>query len=112
MNTFDLALPGRVLFGGGRAAELPALVSALGRNVLLCTGRDPSRHGNLLGEIDPVAVVRVAEEPTVDDVRAATEEARTAGAQVVVAIGGGRGGEPGGGGGGGAGGGAGAAGAP
>ena len=89
MSMFDLALPGRVLFGPGRTAELPDLVSALGRDVLLCTGRDPSRHGNLLGEIDPVAVVRVAEEPTADDVRAATEEARTAGAQVVVAIGGG-----------------------
>src|SRR5919107_6347277 len=91
MSMFDLALPGRVLFGPGRTAELPDLVSALGRDVLLCTGRDPSRDGNLLGEIDPVAVVRVAEEPTVDDVRAATEEARTAGAQVVVAIGGGGG---------------------
>src|ERR671921_2639021 len=112
MSTFDLALPDRVLFGPGRAEELPGLVSALGRNVLLCTGRDPSRHGNLLGEVDPVAVVTVAGEPTVDDVRAATEEARTAGAQVVVAIGGGSGIGPGEGGGGGAGGGAGAAGAP
>ena len=89
MSTFDLALPGRVLFGPGRAEELPGLVSALGRDVLLCTGRDPSRHGNLLGDIDPVAVVTVAGEPTVDDVRAATEEARAAGAEVVVAIGGG-----------------------
>ena len=89
MTTFDLALPRRVLFGPGRVEELPGLLPALGGNVLLCTGRDPSRHRDLVGEIDPVAVVRVAQEPTVDDVRAATVEARRAGAEVVVAIGGG-----------------------
>jgi alcohol dehydrogenase class IV len=78
-----------VLFGPGRAEELARLLPTLGRRVLLCTGRDPTRHRDLCGELDPVAVVAVAREPTVDDVRAATEEARTAGADVVVAIGGG-----------------------
>src|SRR5919107_2192465 len=89
MSMFDLALPGRVLFGPGRTAELPDLVSALGRRGLLCPARPPPRHGHLLGDVDPAAVVTVRHEPTVDDVRAATEEARTAGAEVVVAIGGG-----------------------
>ncbi|MBM7809071.1 alcohol dehydrogenase class IV [Geodermatophilus bullaregiensis] len=89
MSTFDLAVPRRVLFGPGRADELAELLPALGRRVVLCTGRDPSRHRHLLGGVDPVAVVSVAREPTVDDVRAATGEARAAGADVVVAIGGG-----------------------
>jgi alcohol dehydrogenase class IV len=89
VSGFDLALPRRVLFGPGRVEELPGLLPPLGRNVLLCTGRDPSRHGNLLAEVDPVAVVTVGREPTVDDVRAATDEASTAEAEVVVAIGGG-----------------------
>ncbi len=89
MSTFDLAVPRRVLFGPGRADELPVLVPTLGSRVLLCTGRDPSRHRHLLGRVDPVAVVTVPHEPTVDQVREATGQARTAGADVVVAIGGG-----------------------
>jgi alcohol dehydrogenase class IV len=89
MTMFDLALPQRVLFGPGRAAELAGLLPGLGRRVLLCTGRDPSRHADLLGGADPVAIKPVAHEPTVDDVRAATEQARAAGADVVVAVGGG-----------------------
>ena len=89
MTGFDLALPRRVLFGPGRAAELPGLLPALGRRVLLCTGRDPSRHAHLLGDVDPVAVVTVPHEPTLDDVRAATDDAKAASAEVVVAIGGG-----------------------
>ena len=89
MTTFDLALPRRVLFGPGRAGELAGLLPALGRRALLCTGSDPARHRHLLGGADPVAVVSVRGEPTVDDVRAAADEARAAGADLVVAIGGG-----------------------
>jgi len=86
---FDLAVPRRVLFGPGRAGELAGLLPTLGRKVLLCTGANPSRHRHLLGGVDPVAVVTVPHEPTVDEVRVATREARAAGAEVVVAIGGG-----------------------
>ena len=89
MSTFDLALPRRVLFGPGRADELAGLLPTLGQRVLLCTGGAPSRHRHLLGRVDPVAVVTVPHEPTVDELRAATDEARTAGADVVVAVGGG-----------------------
>ncbi len=89
MSGFDLAVPRRVLFGPGRADELADLLPTLGRRVLLCAGRDPSRHRSLLGGIDPVAVVSVPHEPTVDGVRAATGAARDAGVDVVVAIGGG-----------------------
>lgn len=89
MTMFDLALPRRVLFGPGRAAELADLLPGLGRRVLLCTGRDPTRHADLLGGAEPVAVVPVVQEPTVDEVRSATGQARAAGADVVVAIGGG-----------------------
>jgi alcohol dehydrogenase class IV len=87
VSAFDLALPRRVLFGPGRAAELPGLLPALGERVLLCTGSDPARHRHLLGGVEPVAVVTGTREPTVDDVRAALARAR--GVDVVVAIGGG-----------------------
>jgi alcohol dehydrogenase class IV len=89
VTAFDLALPRRVLFGPGRAGELAGLLPTLGRRVMLCTGRDPSRHAHLLDGIDPVAVVNVTHEPTVDDVRVATAQARSADADAVVAIGGG-----------------------
>lgn len=89
MGAFDLAVPRRVLFGPGRAGELADLLPALGRRVLLCAGRDPSRALSLLGDVEPVAVVSVPREPTVELVRAATREARDAGVDVVLAVGGG-----------------------
>jgi alcohol dehydrogenase class IV len=89
VTSFDLALPRKVLFGPGRAAELAGLVPTLGSRVLLCTGSDPDRHRHLLGDVEPVAVVRVTREPLVDDARAALDAARAAGADAVVAIGGG-----------------------
>jgi len=89
VSTFDLAVPRRVLFGPGRADELPGLLLGLGHRVLLCTGANPARHRHLLGGVDPVAVVTVPHEPTVGDVRVATGEARRVDADVVVAIGGG-----------------------
>ena len=88
-TSFDLALPRKVLFGPGRACELAALMPTLGSRVLLCTGSDPSRHRHLLGDVEPVATVRVTREPLVDDARVALDEARAAGADSVVAIGGG-----------------------
>ncbi len=57
--------------------------------MLLCTGSDPARHRHLLGDVEPVAVARVTREPLVDDARAVLAQARAAGADVVVAIGGG-----------------------
>lgn len=89
MTAFDLALPRKVVFGPGRAAELAGIMASLGSRVLLCTGSDPSRHLHLLGDVEPAAVVRVTREPLVDDARSALDEARAAGADSVVAIGGG-----------------------
>jgi alcohol dehydrogenase class IV len=89
VTAFDLALPRRVLFGPGRADELAGLLPSLGERLLLCTGRDTSRYRRLLGDVEPVAVVPVVHEPTVDDLRAATDAARAAGVDSVVAIGGG-----------------------
>ena len=89
MSAFDLALPRRVLFGPGRSRELPELLATLGERALLCTGSDPDRHRHLLGDVEPVAIVTVPHEPTVEEVRAATDDAKAARADVVVAVGGG-----------------------
>ena len=89
MTPFDLALPRKVVFGPGRGSELAGLLPTLGTRVLLCTGSDPARHRHLLGDVEPVAVARVTREPLVDDARAVLAQARAAGADAVVAIGGG-----------------------
>jgi alcohol dehydrogenase class IV len=87
---FEFSTAGRVLFGAGRAAELPGLLAALGTRALVCTGRDPARHAALLAGLGvPAEVFPVPAEPTVELARAGVAAAREHGADVVVAIGGG-----------------------
>ena len=90
MDAFEFATAGRVLFGPGRSAELPALLAACGSRVLVCTGASLHRHADLLAGLDlPAVVFRVPGEPTVDLARAAAAAGREHGADVVAAIGGG-----------------------
>jgi alcohol dehydrogenase class IV len=87
---FEFATAGRVVFGAGRAAELPALAAGLGSRALLCTGSDPTRYAAVTAPLTlPAETVRVTGEPTVESVRAAAAAARDHGADVVVAVGGG-----------------------
>jgi alcohol dehydrogenase class IV len=87
---FEFATAGRIKFGAGRAAELPAVLAGLGSRVLVCTGADPARHAGLLAGLGlPAAVFPVAAEPTDELARAGVAAAREHGADVVVAIGGG-----------------------
>jgi alcohol dehydrogenase class IV len=90
MMPFGFATAGRIMAGGGRAAELPGVLAGLGSRVLVCTGADPARHAGLLARLGlPAAVFPVAGEPTVDLARAGVAAAREHGADVVAAIGGG-----------------------
>jgi alcohol dehydrogenase class IV len=87
---FEFATAGRILAGGGRAAELPEVLAGLGSRVLVCTGANPARHAGLLAGLElPAAVFPVAAEPTVELARAGVAAAREHGADVVAAIGGG-----------------------
>ncbi len=88
--SFDFATAHRVVFGPGRAAELPALIDGWGSRALVFTGTRPERHQVLLDALPiPVEVVTVAGEPTVEMARAAVTTGRNSGADVVIAIGGG-----------------------
>ena len=78
-SAFELATASRILFGAGRAAELPGLIA--GRRVLLVTGRRGSPV-----PIDAVHHVRVEREPTIEDARQAAARIDI---DLVVAIGGG-----------------------
>jgi len=87
---FDFATVDRLMFGAGRAAQLPAVLAGLGSRVLVCTGAHPERHGDLLSSLTlPQVVSTVDGEPTVDRARTVTAAAREHGADVVVGIGGG-----------------------
>lgn len=87
---FDFGTAGRIVFGSGRAAELPSLVAGLGTRALVCTGSRSDRHEELLSGLGlPTSVFAVLGEPTVAVASAATDAARAHGADLVVAVGGG-----------------------
>jgi alcohol dehydrogenase class IV len=87
---FDFATVGRLVFGAGRAAELPTVLAELGSRALVCTGAHPGRHAKLLSSLTlPQVVSTVDGEPTVDQARTVTAAAREHGADIVVGIGGG-----------------------
>jgi alcohol dehydrogenase class IV len=85
MTAFEFAAPHRILFGRGRAAELPELAASLGSRVALVTGAS-RRYAD---RVPAVCIFPVAAEPTFDDVRAIADAARAARVDAVVAIGGG-----------------------
>ncbi len=88
--TFEFATAGRIVFGAGRAADLPGILAGLGSRVLVCTGADPARHAGLLAGLGlPAMVFPVAGEPTVELAGAGAGAAREHGADAVAAIGGG-----------------------
>jgi alcohol dehydrogenase class IV len=99
-GSFEFATAARVIIGPGRSAELPSVVAqlraarasggAMGSRALVCTGSRPNRYADLVAALGiPHTIFPVDGEPTVEVARAATAEARTNGADVVVAIGGG-----------------------
>lgn len=89
IDPFSFTAPGRIIFGSGTASQLPGLVAGLGRRPYVVTGSRPERVARVLEGIEPCGRGQVGSEPTVDLVRALTEDARAAGADVLVAVGGG-----------------------
>jgi alcohol dehydrogenase class IV len=88
--SFEFATAGHIVFGPGRARELPGLLAGLGSRLLVVKGTDPTRLNPLLASLDQGgAVFRVAGEPTVELVREAVKIAFAQRADVIAAIGGG-----------------------
>lgn len=90
---FEFATAARIIFGAGTAEQLPELASGLGRRALLVTGANPARQNQLidaLAQADlPCTIVSAAQEPSIAIIEAAREKARSAGCDLVIAIGGG-----------------------
>ncbi len=80
---FEFATAGRIVFGRGAAREIAPAAKQLGSRALVVRGRSARV------ELDAAATVIVPGEPTVGLVRDGAAQARAAGCDVVVSIGGG-----------------------
>ena len=90
MTEFGFATAGRIVFGAGRAGELPALLSELcAERILVVTGTRRDRYAHVVDPLPAVAHVAVGSEPTVQLVENALDFARGADVDAVVAVGGG-----------------------
>jgi alcohol dehydrogenase class IV len=90
---FEFATATRIVFGPGVLAEIGEIVAGLGSRALLVTGRTPERAEAARERLGAAGVASTAfsvmGEPTVGDVRRGADVARSEGADVVVACGGG-----------------------
>ena len=90
---FEFATAGRIVFGPGTVADLPAIVRGFGARALVVTGGDTGRAVPELAALHAAgvacAVFAVAAEPTVALVRDAAARVRADRLDVVVSIGGG-----------------------
>ncbi|MBJ3762813.1 iron-containing alcohol dehydrogenase [Maribius pontilimi] len=93
MNIFTFRTASQIQFGRGIARDSAASIATLGKRVLLVGGGTPARSDWLADALDArgctVARFSVSGEPDVAMVQAGVEAARSAGAQVVVSLGGG-----------------------
>jgi alcohol dehydrogenase class IV len=93
VNRFEFATAQRIIFGPGVLAEVADLALGLGRRPLLVTGRNRGRSEPLLERLQARGLrptrFALAGEPTVEDARAGSAQARADQADLVIAFGGG-----------------------
>jgi len=89
---FEFATPTRIIFGEGRLADVPKIVSGMGSRVLVVEGRS-GRAESLVRQLGEARLatttIRVASEPTISLVEAGLARARGEQCDIVVAVGGG-----------------------
>jgi alcohol dehydrogenase class IV len=88
-TSFALAMPRRILFGEGESRHLDEITAELGKRPVIVTGATADRHAELIAAIEATLVISQAGEPTLTDLEAATAQARSHGADVVIGLGGG-----------------------
>lgn len=90
---FEFATAGRIIFGPGTLAEVPAIARTWGRHAGIVTGSDIERPHILrrLLEEQGIActVVPIVGEPTTSNVNSGAQAARESGVDMVIAMGGG-----------------------
>ena len=89
---FEFATAGRIIFGPGTAAQVPALAAGLGKRAFVVCAAHAGRTWLLDGlQAHGLAVVvwLVEREPQVDDVIQAVQASKAAGCDLVIGLGGG-----------------------
>lgn len=90
---FEFATATRIVFGAGTRSQVADAAAAMGRSVLLVTGRSAARaepvRQQLVARGLAVSDIHVLGEPTIDTVQASVAQARADGCDVVVGMGGG-----------------------
>jgi alcohol dehydrogenase class IV len=90
---FEFATAGRIVFGPGTVSELGPMARAIGRRAFVVTGKDKIRHAGVIGELEGAGLgctlFGIAGEPTVSAVRDGAALFRSAGCELLIAIGGG-----------------------
>lgn len=93
MTPFDIAAPGRILFGRGEATRAPGLIRGFGARGLVVHGATPVRARWLIGALEEAGAVTLAlpcpGEPDLPLLLAALESARPFRPDWVAALGGG-----------------------
>jgi len=89
---FEFAAPTRIIFGDGRVADVPKIVSGMGSRALIVEGRG-GRAESLVRQFGDLGLatttIRVPSEPTISLVEGGLAQARRDQCDVVVALGGG-----------------------
>jgi alcohol dehydrogenase class IV len=89
----EFATAGRIVFGPGTVSELGPMARAIGRRAFVVTGKDKIRHAGVIGDLEGAglgcALFGVSSEPTVHVVREGAALFRSAGCELLIAIGGG-----------------------
>lgn len=90
---FEFATATKIVFGPGKLKEVAALATPLGKHALVVTGKTPERAQSLAAALAvqgiDVTHFAVTEEPTTDMVREGVAQARAAGCDLVIGLGGG-----------------------
>jgi alcohol dehydrogenase class IV len=91
--SFELSVPGKIIFGKGSLARLGELVSGFGNRALVVHGKSPERAHSVeallaKSEIETCRY-SVQNEPAIEDVAKGIEEARRKEVALVIGIGGG-----------------------
>jgi alcohol dehydrogenase class IV len=90
---FEFATAGRIIFGPGVSAGLPAIAAAFGQRGLIVTGAHPGRFAALFAALESAGIAcvffAVEKEPTIALARAGADLFRSSASHFVLAIGGG-----------------------
>jgi alcohol dehydrogenase class IV len=93
VTSFEFATAARIVFGAGRARELPAFAREFGERALVVTGSNAQRVQPLLDSLRArkisITAFSISSEPTIVAVTEGAELARSANCEMVIGIGGG-----------------------